>query len=68
MKQDVFDLSRRGEHIRLLHLLAFVVHHYYRLHDNLVDVFLNVLPLTLNSVRWDIWRPAMPRATRRPPA
>lgn len=31
--------------------MAFVVHHYYRLHDNLVDVFLQVLPSLLNSVQ-----------------
>ena len=50
-KLDLFDLARRGEHDRSLHLLAFVVHQYYRLQDNLVDVFLNVLPSILNSVR-----------------
>ncbi|MDH5499441.1 MAG: Tn3 family transposase, partial [Nitrospira sp.] len=45
------DLLRRTESDRLLHLFAFVVHHYCRLQDNLVDVFLNVLPSLLNRVR-----------------
>lgn len=35
----------------MLHLMAFVIHHYYRLQDNLVDVLLNVLPSILNSLR-----------------
>ena len=51
LKLDSFDLARRPEHDRLLHLLAFIVHHYCRLQDNLIDVFLNVLPTILNSVR-----------------
>ncbi len=46
-----FDLLRRPTADRMLHLLAFVIHHYYRLQDNLVDVVLNVLPATLNSLR-----------------
>lgn len=45
------NLLRRPEADRLLHLFAFVMHHYFRLQDNLVDVFLNVLPSLLNSVR-----------------
>lgn len=45
------DLLRRPEHDRLLLLFAFVIHDYYRLQDNLVDVFLNVLPSLLNRVR-----------------
>ena len=51
LKLDAYDLARRPEHDRFLHLLAFIVHHYCRLQDNLVDVFLNVLPTILNSVR-----------------
>jgi hypothetical protein len=51
LKLDSFDLARRSEQERFLHLLAFIVHHYCRLQDNLVDVFLNVLNSILNSVR-----------------
>ena len=50
MNLPPFDLVRRREADRMLHLLAFVIHHYFRLQDNLVDVFLNVLPATLNSL------------------
>jgi len=34
------DLRRRSEDDIRVHLLAFIAHQYYRLHDNLVDVLL----------------------------
>ncbi|MCA9470939.1 MAG: Tn3 family transposase [Nitrospirales bacterium] len=51
LKLDLFDLVRRTEPDRLLHLFTFAIHHYFRLHDNLVDVFLSVLPSLLSSVQ-----------------
>ena len=43
IKAEIFQLTRRDEKDRYLHLLAFIVHQYYRLQDNLVDVLLSSL-------------------------
>ena len=43
IKAEIFQLTRREEKDRYLHLLAFIVHQYYRLQDNLVDVLLSSL-------------------------
>ena len=43
IKTEIFQLTRREEKDRYLHLLAFIVHQYYRLQDNLVDVLLSSL-------------------------
>ena len=43
IKSEIFQLTRRAEKDRYLHLLAFIAHQYYRLQDNLVDVLLSSL-------------------------
>ena len=40
IQSEIFQLTRRGDTERYLHLLAFIAHQYYRLQDNLVDVLL----------------------------
>ena len=40
IQSEIFQLTRRGDPDRYLHLLAFIAHQYYRLQDNLVDVLL----------------------------
>ena len=40
IRSEIFQLTRRGDPERYLHLLAFIAHQYYRLQDNLVDVLL----------------------------
>jgi TnpA family transposase len=40
IRSEIFQLTRRGNPERYLHLLAFIAHQYYRLQDNLVDVLL----------------------------
>lgn len=40
IKSEIFQLARREEEDRYLHLIAFIAHQYYRLEDNLVDVLL----------------------------
>ena len=40
IQSEIFQLTRRGDPERYLHLLAFIAHQYYRLQDNLVDVLL----------------------------
>jgi hypothetical protein len=40
IRSEIFQLTRRGDPERYLHLLAFIAHQYYRLQDKLVDVLL----------------------------
>jgi len=40
IRSEIFQLTRRGDPERYLHLLAFIAHQYYQLQDNLVDVLL----------------------------
>jgi hypothetical protein len=49
IKAQIFQLTRRAERERYLHLIAFIAHQYYRLHDNLVDVLLSSLQSFHNS-------------------
>ena len=49
IKAQIFQLTRRAERERYLHLIAFIAHQYYRLHDNLVDVLLTSLQSFHNS-------------------
>lgn len=56
IKSEVFQLARRADEDRYLHLIAFIAHQYYRLQDNLVDVLLACLQSYVNSAR--------PRASR----
>ena len=49
IKAQIFQLTRRTERERYLHLIAFIAHQYYRLHDNLVDVLLTSLQSFHNS-------------------
>ena len=48
MKSRVFQVARRTEEDRYLHLVCFVTHHYRRTQDTLVDVFLQVIQTTVN--------------------
>jgi hypothetical protein len=49
IKAQIFQLTRRAERERYLHLIAFIAHQYYRLRDNLVDVLLSSLQSFHNS-------------------
>jgi hypothetical protein len=40
LRSEIFQLIRRNDPDRYLHLLAFIAHQYYRLQDNLVDALL----------------------------
>jgi len=40
IKSQIFQLTRRDDPDRYLHLIAFIAHQHYRLQDNLVDVLL----------------------------
>jgi hypothetical protein len=40
LRSEIFQLIRRNDPDRYLHLLTFIAHQYYRLQDNLVDALL----------------------------
>jgi TnpA family transposase len=48
MKSQVFQISRRAEDDRHLHLICFIAHQFYRLQDTLIDVLLTVTQATQN--------------------
>lgn len=45
IRSDIFQLTRRNDRDRHLHVVAFIAHQFYRMQDNLVDTLL----LTLQS-------------------
>jgi len=51
LKAQVFQVSRREEADRHLHLLCFIAHQFYRLQDTLTDVVLTVVQTVLNTCR-----------------
>lgn len=40
LQSEIFQLTRRNDPDRYLHLITFIAHHYYRLQNNLVDTLL----------------------------
>ena len=40
LRSEIFQLTRRDDPDRYLHVIAFIAHQFYRLQDNLVDVLL----------------------------
>ena len=51
IKSEIFQLTRRSDEDRHVHVIAFIAHQYYRLQDNLVDVLLNVVKNAQNSAQ-----------------
>ena len=49
IKSEIFQIARRDEQDRYLHLIAFIAHQYFRLQDNLVDVLITSLQSYQNS-------------------
>ena len=43
IKSEIFQVTRRNNPDRYLHIIAFIAHQYFRLQDNLVDVLLTSL-------------------------
>jgi hypothetical protein len=48
IRSNTFDVTRRTEEDRYLHLIAFITHQFYRLHDNLIDVLLTTTQSAIN--------------------
>lgn len=51
LKSEIFQITRRAEEDRYLHVVAFITHQYYRLQDNLVDVLLTAVQSYQNSAQ-----------------
>lgn len=51
LKAQVFQVSRREEVDRQLHLLCFIAHQFYRLQDTLTDIVLTVVQTALNTCK-----------------
>lgn len=49
IKSEIFQVARRADEDRYLHMIAFIAHQYFRLQDNLVDSLLSSLQSYLNS-------------------
>jgi hypothetical protein len=50
-KSEIFQLTRRSDEDRYVHITAFIAYQYYRLQDNLVDVLLSVVKSSQNSAQ-----------------
>jgi len=51
LKSQVFQVSRRGDDDRYLHLVCFIAHQFYRLQDTLIDILLKVVQNALNNCK-----------------
>ena len=49
IKSDIFQLNQRDQEDRYVHVIAFIVHQYYRLQDNLVETLLSTIKSFQNS-------------------
>jgi hypothetical protein len=51
IKSEVFQIARRAEEDRYLHLVCFVTHQFFRLQDTLLDVLLTCVQNVLNGCK-----------------
>ncbi len=51
IKSEIFQVARRTDEDRYLHVIAFIAHQYFRLQDNLVDVLLSSVQSYRNTVQ-----------------
>lgn len=49
IKAEIFQVSRRAAEDRYLHLLAFIAYQTFKLHDLLIDAFLQAVQSALNT-------------------
>ena len=60
LKSEIFQIARRADEDRYLHVVTFITHQYYRLQDNLVDVLLTAVQSYQNSAQREQRSYAMP--------
>lgn len=51
LKSQIFQVARRQEDDRHLHLVCFIAHQYLRMQDTLVDIFLLSVQTSVNACR-----------------
>ena len=51
LKSRIFQVSRRADDDRYLHLVCFVAHQFYRLQDTLIDILLKAVQNSLNACK-----------------
>ena len=51
IKSEIFQVARKADEDRYLHVIAFIAYQYYRLQDNLVDVLLASLQSNQNGAQ-----------------
>jgi len=49
IKSEIFQVARRADEDRYLHMICFIVHQFFRLQDNLIDSLINSLQNYVNS-------------------
>ena len=49
LKSQIFQVTRRADENRYLHLVCFIIHQFLRLHDVLIDILLLSVQSTLNA-------------------
>jgi TnpA family transposase len=49
IKSEIFQVSRRSDEDRYLHMIAFIGYQYYRLQDNLIDVLISSIKSYVSS-------------------
>lgn len=53
VKSEIFQVARRTEDDRYLHLLCFIAYQFFRLQDALIDILLTVVQGVLNTCQRD---------------
>jgi len=50
LRSEIFQIQRRQANDRYIHAAAFIAHQFFRIQDNLVDIFLSVIATFQNTV------------------
>ena len=53
LKSEIFQLTRRTDEDRYLHLLAFIMHQFYRRHDAMIEVIVKTVQGAVNTAQCD---------------
>ncbi len=53
LKSEIFQLTRRTDEDRYLHLLAFIMHQFYRRHDAMIEVIVKTMQGAVNTAQRD---------------
>jgi TnpA family transposase len=51
LKSEIFQLTRRTDDDQYLHLLAFIMHQYYRRHDAMIEIIVKTVQGAVNTAQ-----------------